>query len=548
VNFTAGTDVYTRHLYDGNNLVAELAASSSSLSSPLTLLRSFTWGLDLAGSLTTTGGVGALVQISDHSSATSYFPTYDGNGNVASLLRASDGAAAAKYEYSPFGELLRCEGTYAKENPFRFSTKFTDDESGLVYYGARYYAPMLGRFINRDPIEEQGGLNLYGFCGNDGINHTDYLGNFSLRKIFRKIRKFVAGHSDPLTRAIVRADQRLDDWSFKTLQKNPWVVSAVTTVLSFTPLAWVSPIISAAWTMENGGNFGQVAWAYVGGRISNGIVGGALRGAGGFFGTVAHGYLAGGINGGIASYAAGGSFSSGFRNGGYIGAAFATGGYAWQNRATIGASLGRMAHSVKASFLRFADGSGSGSNSREVITYGDLVTMDVVGDVGPSPTSASGSGIDYNSISAASYAGGYAANDAAVARSGRDANLFRAVQKESQGIGRHLGGAARNIERGATILTAAAIGSPALLAIGTELYASAPIIGGMWNSAGAALYAGGKSLYASGMVATGSPAGYRIVQMGEQFIANWGSPSLPAPTYWGGLGGAVKEFADPLSP
>lgn len=42
--------------------------------------------------------------------------------------------------------------------------------------GLRYYSPTLGRFINKDPIEEQGGLNLYGFCGNNGVNKWDYLG------------------------------------------------------------------------------------------------------------------------------------------------------------------------------------------------------------------------------------------------------------------------------------------------------------------------------------------------------------------------------------
>jgi len=62
------------------------------------------------------------------------------------------------------------------DQPFRFSSKFTDDETGLIYYGARYYSPSLGRFINRDPIEEAGGLNLYGFVGNDAVNGLDYLG------------------------------------------------------------------------------------------------------------------------------------------------------------------------------------------------------------------------------------------------------------------------------------------------------------------------------------------------------------------------------------
>jgi RHS repeat-associated protein len=120
--------------------------------------------------------VGALLQIADHSTGKTYLPAYDGNGNVAALFDASDGTVAAAYEYSPYGESLRCEGTFARENSFRFSTKFTDDETGLVYYGRRYYSPSQGRFLGRDPIEEQGGLNLYGFCGNSPIDRWDLLG------------------------------------------------------------------------------------------------------------------------------------------------------------------------------------------------------------------------------------------------------------------------------------------------------------------------------------------------------------------------------------
>ena len=159
-----------RYLYEGDNLIAELTGEG------VTVLKSFTWALDLGGSLEATAGVGGLVRIADHITNTSYFPSYDSNGNVAALLRATDGEAVAKYEYSPFGELLRCEGTYAKSNPFRFSTKFYDEEIGLVYYGLRYYSPSLGRFITRDPIEEKGGLNLYAFCGNDAVNGIDYKG------------------------------------------------------------------------------------------------------------------------------------------------------------------------------------------------------------------------------------------------------------------------------------------------------------------------------------------------------------------------------------
>ncbi len=52
----------------------------------------------------------------------------------------------------------------------------TKSASGVRYYGRRYYEPKLGRWLGRDPIEEKGGLNLYGFVRNNGVNKWDYLG------------------------------------------------------------------------------------------------------------------------------------------------------------------------------------------------------------------------------------------------------------------------------------------------------------------------------------------------------------------------------------
>ena len=51
-------------------------------------------------------------------------------------------------------------------NPFRFSSEHYDSELDLVYYNYRHYSPSLGRFLSRDPIQEQGGLNLYAFVEN----------------------------------------------------------------------------------------------------------------------------------------------------------------------------------------------------------------------------------------------------------------------------------------------------------------------------------------------------------------------------------------------
>jgi RHS repeat-associated protein len=165
----------TRYLYDGWNPVAELDASGN-------LQRRFAWGLDVSGTLQGAGGVGGLLLID--TGPAQYWPVYDASHNVIALYHSGGGFAAA-YEYDPFGNLQNAQGSYAGANPFGFSTKFTDAETGLVYYGMRYYSPTLGRFLNRDPIEEAGGLNLYAFCGNDGINRWDNLGMVNPDKYVR---------------------------------------------------------------------------------------------------------------------------------------------------------------------------------------------------------------------------------------------------------------------------------------------------------------------------------------------------------------------------
>jgi RHS repeat-associated protein len=95
---------------------------------------------------------------------------------VAALVDAANGTVAARYEHGPFAEPLRVTGPLAKANPIRFSTKYTDAESGLLYYGYRYYNPSTGRWPNRDPIEEFGGRALYVFVGNNPISFLDALG------------------------------------------------------------------------------------------------------------------------------------------------------------------------------------------------------------------------------------------------------------------------------------------------------------------------------------------------------------------------------------
>jgi RHS repeat-associated protein len=86
-------------------------------------------------------------------------------------------AIAAHYEYDPYGGGVNdLSGyTYAEANPIRFSSKYHDAETGLGYWGYRYYSARLGRWINRDPLEEDGGLNLYAYV-NDPLSGFDPLG------------------------------------------------------------------------------------------------------------------------------------------------------------------------------------------------------------------------------------------------------------------------------------------------------------------------------------------------------------------------------------
>src|SRR5690606_33760065 len=67
-------------------------------------------------------------------------------------------------------------GSKAQDFAHRFSTKPLDATTGLYYYGYRFYDPVTGRWPSRDPIGERGGVNLYGFVGNDSMNKIDILG------------------------------------------------------------------------------------------------------------------------------------------------------------------------------------------------------------------------------------------------------------------------------------------------------------------------------------------------------------------------------------
>ena len=160
----------TLFAYNGWNVVKETKTEGASTET----VKFYIWGLDLSQSLQGAGGVGGLLAtIQDNETD---FHAYDANGNTGQLINASTGAIDAHYEYDPFGRTIKALGDKAQTNAYRFSSKYFDAETSLYYYGYRYYDVDLGRWVNRDPIEEEGGMNLYILLGNSAIDWFDVIG------------------------------------------------------------------------------------------------------------------------------------------------------------------------------------------------------------------------------------------------------------------------------------------------------------------------------------------------------------------------------------
>jgi RHS repeat-associated protein len=114
-----------------------------------------------------------------------YIPIYDISSNVAALISADDNKVCINYRYSVFGEeeiLDRYTNPLSSSpinNPWRFSSKRLDEESGLTFFGRRYYDQELGRFLTPDPKGYTDSQNLYAYLLNDPISKIDLYGLFS---------------------------------------------------------------------------------------------------------------------------------------------------------------------------------------------------------------------------------------------------------------------------------------------------------------------------------------------------------------------------------
>jgi RHS repeat-associated protein len=170
-----------RRVYDGMLVIQE----RDSLNLPRL---TYTRGKDLSGSLSGAGGIGGLLALSDHKSQVLDHCYYhaDGNGNVTCLVDANQ-TVVARYLFDPYGNTVSATATKSVGNKYRFSSKERNETSSMVYYGYRWYVPASQRWLNRDPIGEQGFRLVhgkprtkksdqdddYGFLGNNPANFID---------------------------------------------------------------------------------------------------------------------------------------------------------------------------------------------------------------------------------------------------------------------------------------------------------------------------------------------------------------------------------------
>jgi RHS repeat-associated protein len=150
--------VITNYVYDNNAILLEYDNAGN-------VIRSYTNGDRIDEPLML------------NSSGAAYFYHVDGLGSVEGLSD-STGTLVQKNVYDVYGALIQKNviGT-APAQPYAFTGRELDDETGLYYYRARYYDPQTGRFMSKDPLGFAGGdVNLYRMTGNNPVNYTDPLG------------------------------------------------------------------------------------------------------------------------------------------------------------------------------------------------------------------------------------------------------------------------------------------------------------------------------------------------------------------------------------
>ena len=173
-----GGGEHRQFIYDGFRVIAEYVNG--------TLDKKYIYGPGIDEPL-------AMIDI-DGQSETWYYYHFNGLGSVIALSD-ENGDLVESYSYNVFGSPTIYDGdgeeisVSAIGNPYMFTGRRYEQETGLYYYRLRDYNPSLGRFMQNDPIGYAGGMNLYAYCSNNPTNWTDPLGLYGVS--IRPLRPYV---------------------------------------------------------------------------------------------------------------------------------------------------------------------------------------------------------------------------------------------------------------------------------------------------------------------------------------------------------------------
>lgn len=201
---TRPNESYTEYEYDGmNRLISVL--NKKSTGETISRYRHTYNDQDLISSEAVTDGA-ALASFVGRTTTYSY-------NNVNELLAVAN--PAQTFSYDAFGNLLSRSGEL--DQPFRFSTKSYDAKTGLSDFGYRFYAPAIGRWTTRDPLEGPPGFNAYEFVKNDPVNRWDPDGFDDCPSGFERADVIIHNDDDTLTRSFMCFPERslwkkIGDW------------------------------------------------------------------------------------------------------------------------------------------------------------------------------------------------------------------------------------------------------------------------------------------------------------------------------------------------
>lgn len=164
-----------------------------------------------------------------------YAPIHDHRGNVSCLVNAGTNQPVEYYFYSAYGEevILDANGQKVEHslvgNPWRFSSKRTDAETGLISYGRRDYDPTIGKWISPDPFGLVESPNRYSFLLNNPLLLVDFYGLFSVRAVWQNFKeaaaKWLYTASDLYSKAYTQIYTKIGQIGEFLLGKNLFLIS-----------------------------------------------------------------------------------------------------------------------------------------------------------------------------------------------------------------------------------------------------------------------------------------------------------------------------------